>query len=211
MKLLLLFCVILAFAACAADDKGTNKVAVAALTLSEALKANLAGTRAISPAWTGRCEVVSATGIFQKPEPPVMATNRYRLKFDTAVFAAKGNFGNVGPRGIARAEKDGGISALYSQRDVLPAQSQIQSAVTLADLMKILGAPQGFPTAIGLDDASRTRVDWRLFTLNGDILETLQVAALVEREAKPKDARIDSLEIVTGKATPERKPAEKKS
>src|SRR5688572_20580420 len=95
----------------AADDKPATP------TLAQALRTNGVGKHTFSPAWTGQCAVVHATGIFAQAEPPVMATNRYRVKFDTVVVPPKDSIGNVGLRGIARAEKDGGYSALHVQRN----------------------------------------------------------------------------------------------
>jgi hypothetical protein len=186
----------------AADDKP------AAPTLSQALGKSLVGTHAFSPAWTGQCAVVHATGIFTQAEPPVMATNRYRLKFDTVVVVPKGSIRNVGKRGLARAEKDGGYSALHPQRDNLPGDAQLQSAKTLADLEKLLGQPQGFPASLG---DNNDRFSWSAFALNkGESLDTLQVKAVVERRPRAKEAHVHSLEILRGKAAPEVKTPEKK-
>ena len=186
----------------AADDKPATP------TLAQALGTNVVGTHTFSPAWTGQCAVVHATGIFSRPEPPVMATNRYRVKFDTVVVPPKAQIGNVGPRSLARAEKDGGYSALHTQRDNLPGDAKLQSAKTLADLEKLLGQPQGFPSNAG---EGGDRVSWSAFALNKDVsLETLQVNAIVEKRPRAKDANVHSLEIVRGKAAVEVKTPEKK-
>jgi len=186
----------------AADDKPATP------TLTQALGTNVVGTHTFSPVWTGQCAVVHATGIFNRTEPPVMATNRYRLKFDTVVVPPKGSIGNIGSRGIARAEKDGGYSALHTQRDNLPAETKLQSAKTLADLEKILGQLQGFPSNAG---EGSDRVGWSEFALNKDqSLDTLQVNAVVEKRPRAKDAHIHSLEILRGKAAVEVKTPEKK-
>jgi hypothetical protein len=188
--------------ASAADDKSATP------TLPQALGTNVVGKHTFSPAWTGQCAVVHATGIFRQAEPPVVATNRYRVKFDTVVVAPKTQIGNVGPRGLARAEKDGGVSAMHTQRDNLPGDSTLQSAKTLADLEKHLGQPQGFPSSVG---DSSDRVGWSAFALNKrDSLDTLQVNALVEKRPRAKDAHIHSLEILRGKAAAEIKTPEKK-
>jgi len=187
----------------AADDKPA-----ATPTLAQALGTNVVGTHAFSPAWTGQCAVVHATGIFDRAEPPVIATNRYRVKFDTVVVAPNAPVGNVGPRGLARAEKDGGYSALHTQRENLPGNTKVQSAKTLADLEKLLGQPQGFPASAG---EGSDRVSWSAFTLNkGVSLDTLQVNAVVEKRPRAKDAHVHSLEILRGKAAVEVKTPEKK-
>ena len=186
----------------AADDKPATP------TLSQALRTNMIGTHTFSPAWTGQCAVVHASGIFTRAEPPVLATNRYRVKFDTVVVPPRTQIGNVGSRGLARAEKDGGYSALHMQRDNLPGDTKLQSAKTLADLEKLLGAPQGFPSSAG--DGS-DRVGWAAFALNkNESLETLQVNAVVEKRPRTKDAHVHSLEILRGKAAIEVKTPEKK-
>ncbi len=186
----------------AADDKPATP------TLSQALGTNVVGKHTFSPAWTGQCAVVHATGIFNRTEPPVMATNRYRVKFDTVVVPPKAQIGNVGARGVARAEKDGGYSALHTQRDNLPGDAKVQSAKTLADLEKLLGQPQGFPSSAG---ESSDRVSWSAFALNkNESLETLQVSAVVEKRPRAKDAHVHSLEILRGKAGVEVKTPEKK-
>src|SRR5688572_10909246 len=141
----------------AADDKPATP------TLAQALGTNVVGTHTFSPAWTGQCAVVHATGVFSRPEPPVMATNRYRVKFDTVVVPPKAQIGNVGQRSLARAEKDGGYSALHTQRDNLPGDAKLQSAKTRADLEKLLGQPQGFPSNAG---EGGDRVSWSAFALN---------------------------------------------
>src|SRR5688572_23513341 len=188
--------------ASAADDKPATP------TLTQALSTNVVGKHTFSPAWTGQCAVVHATGIFNRAEPPVLATNRYRVKFDTVVVAPKAQVGNVGPRAIARAEKDGGYSALHTQRDELPGDKKLQSAKTLADLEKLLGRPQGFPSSAG---EGSERVSWSAFALNKDqILNTLQVNAVVEKRPRAKDAHVHSLEILRGKAAVEVKTPEKK-
>ncbi len=186
----------------AADDKPATP------TLPQALGTNVVGKHTFSPAWTGQCAVVHATGIFRQTEPPVVATNRYRVKFDTVVIPPKAQIGNVGARGLARAEKDGGYSALHTQRDNLPGDTKLQSAKTLADLEKILGQPQGFPSSVG---ESSDRVGWSAFALNNDrSLDTLQVNAVVEKQPRAKDANVHSLEILRGKAAVEVKTPEKK-
>jgi len=186
----------------AADDKPATP------TLAQALGTNVVGKHTFSPAWTGQCAVVHATGIFTQAEPPVMATNRYRVKFDTVVVAPKAPIGNVGPRGLARAEKDGGYSAMHGQRDNLPGDTKLQSAKTLADLEKLLGQPQGFPSSAG---EGSDRVSWSAFALNKDqSLDTLQVNAVVEKRPRARDAHIHSLEILRGKAAVEVKTPEKK-
>jgi len=186
----------------AADDKPTTP------TLPQALGTNVVGKHTFSPAWTGQCSVVHATGIFRQTEPPVVATNRYRVKFDTVVIPPKAQIGNVGARGLARAEKDGGYSALHTQRDNLPGDTKLQSAKTLADLEKILGQPQGFPSSAGEDS---DRVSWSAFALNkGQSLDTLQVNTVVEKRPRAKDAHIHSLEIVRGNASVEVKTPENK-
>jgi hypothetical protein len=196
------FLLLAALVVSAADDK------LAAPTLSEALGKSLVGTHAFSPAWTGQCAVVHATGIFTQAERPVTATNRYRVKFDTVVVAPKAQVGNVGPRGLARVEKDGGYSALHAQRNDLPVNSKLQSAKTLADLEKLLGQSQGFPSSAG---EGSDRVSWSAFALNKDAgLDTLQVNAVVEKRPRAKEAHVHSLEILRGKAAVEVKTPEKK-
>jgi len=186
----------------AADDKPATP------TLAQALSTNAVGKHTFSPAWTGQCAVVHATGVFNRTEPPVIATNRYRLKFDTVVVPPKASIGNVGPRGIARAEKDGGVIALHAQRNDLPGDIKLQSAKTLADLEKLLGQPQGFPSSAGEDS---DRVSWSAFALNkGQSLDTLQVNTVVEKRPRAKDAHIHSLEIVRGNASVEVKTPENK-
>jgi len=188
--------------ASAADDKPATP------TLTQALSTNVVGKHTFSPAWTGQCAVVHATGIFNRAEPPVLATNRYRVKFDTVVVAPKAQVGNVGPRAIARAEKDGGYSALHTQRHELPRDKKLESAKTLADLEKLLGRPQGFPSSAG---EGSERVSWSAFALNKDeSLNTLQVNAVVEKRPRAKDAHVHSLEILRGKAAVEVKTPEKK-
>ena len=78
----------------AADDKPATP------TLPQALGTNVVGKHTFSPAWTGQCSVGHATGIFRQTEPPVVATNRYRVKFDTVVIPPKAQIGNVGARGL---------------------------------------------------------------------------------------------------------------
>jgi len=198
------FLLLAALAVSAADDKPATPPPP---TLAQALRTNAFGKHTFSPAWTGQCAVVHATGIFTQAEPPVMATNRYRVKFDTVVVATKALIGNVGPRGIARAEKDGGYIALHTQRDDLPGDIKLQSAKTLADLEKLLGRPQGFPSSAGEGD----RVSWSAFALNKDAsLDTLQVNAVVEKRRRAKDAHVHSLEILRGKAAVEVKTPERK-
>ena len=184
-----------------ADDKPATPA------LAQVLRTNAFGKHTFSPAWTGQCAVVHATGIFNRTEPPVIATNRYRLKFDTLVVAPKAPIGNVGPTGLAHAEKDGGYSGLHTQRDNLPGDAKLQSAKTLADLEKLLGLPQGFPSSTG---EGNDRVSWSAFTLNKESLATLQVNAVVEKRPRAKDAHVHSLEILRGKAAAEVKTPEKK-
>jgi hypothetical protein len=188
----------------AADD---NPAIPPTPTLTQALRTNVVGKHTFSPAWTGQCAVVHATGVFTHAEPPVTATNRYRVKFDTVVVAPKAQVGNVGPRAIARAEKDGGYSALHVQRNDLPGDTKLQSAKTLADLERLLGRPQGFPSGAGEGD----RVSWSAFALNKTgSLDTLQVNAVIEKRPRAKDAHVHSLEILRGKAAVEVKTPEKK-
>jgi hypothetical protein len=189
----------------AADDKPATPPPP---KLAQALGTNVVGKHTFSPAWTGQCAVVHATGIFTQAEPPVMATNRYTVKFDTVVVAPKAQVGNVGLRGIARAEKDGGYIALHVQRDDLPGDTKLQSAKTLAELEKLLGQPQGFPSSAG---EGGDRVSWSAFALNKTAsLDTLQVNAVVEKRPRAKDAHVYSLEILRGKAAVEVKTPEKK-
>jgi hypothetical protein len=189
----------------AADDKPATPPPP---TLAQVLGTNVVGKHTFSPAWTGQCAVVHSTGIFNRAEPPVIATNRYRVKFDTVVVAPKAQVGNVGPRAIARAEKDGGYSALHAQRKELPGDIKLQSAKTLADLEKLLGQPQGFPSS---DGEGSDRLSWSAFALNKDVsLDTLQVNAVVEKRPRAKDAHLHSLEILRGKAAVEIKTPEKK-
>jgi hypothetical protein len=196
------FLLLATFVVSAADDKPATP------TLAQVLRTNAFGKHAFSPALTGQCAVVHATGIFNRTEPPVMATNRYRLKFDTLVVAPKAPFGNVGPLGLARAEKDGGYSALHTRRDNLPGDANLQSAKTLADLEKLLGQRQGFPASAG---EGSDRLSWSVFTLNkAQSLDTLQVNAVVEKRPRAKDAHVHSLEILRGKAEVEIKTPEKK-
>ena len=191
-----------AFGAIAADDKPATPPSP---TLAQALRTNAVGQHVFSPAWTGRCSVVHATGIFTHTEPPVLATNRYRVKFDTVVVAPKGSIGNVGPRGLARADKDGGYSALHTQREELPGDLKLQSAKTLADLEKLLGPSQGFAQSNGESD----RVNWSAFALKDAALDTVQVNAVVEKRPRARDAHIHSIEILRGKAAIEVKTSEK--
>ena len=189
----------------AADDKPATPPTP---TLAQALGTNAVGKHTFSPVWTGQCAVVHATGVFNRTEPPVIATNRYKVKFDTVVVPPKASIGNVGSRGIARAEKDGGYSALHAQRDDLPGDTKLRSAKTLADLEKLLGQPQGFPSSAG---EGSDRVSWSAFALNKDVsLDTLQVNAVVEKRPRAKDAQVHSLEILRGKAAVEVKTPEKK-
>src|SRR5688572_19922192 len=109
MKVLTLAWLVGAAALGAAAAAETN--ALRPLTLDELLQTRAAGTYRLSPALSGKRAVVVATGAFTQPEPPVSATNRYKLKFDTAVVTPARTIGNVGPHAIARSEKDGGFSA----------------------------------------------------------------------------------------------------
>jgi hypothetical protein len=122
------------------------------------------------------------------------------------VITPKSPIGNVGPRGLARADKDGGFTGLHTLRDRLPGDIQLETARTLADLQKLLGPTQGFRSAASEDGETRERVSWSAVTLNGDkSLDALQVNALVEKRARPNDAHIHSLEILRGNASPELK------
>lgn len=191
----------------AADDKPATP------TLAQALGTNVVGTHTFSPAWTGQCAVVHATGVFTRAEPLVMATNRYRLKFDTVVVTPKETAGNVGRRGLARAEKDGGYSALHAQRDSLPKDEKLKAAATTGDLVKLLGIPQGFGERTTLGTEPRNRVSWRYFALKDKgSLETLEVSALTEVRGRSaqRQAQIDSIEILRGTAAIEIKTPEKK-
>jgi hypothetical protein len=198
-----------------AGSSATNETAAALsnrppVTLTQVLRTNLVGTYKLAPVWTGKCVVAVATGMFRKPEPPVFATNRYALKFDTAVIAPKKAVGNVGPKGIARSEKDGGYSVLHTYHDSLPSDSQIKSAATQADLEKVLGLAHGFPAMSGRGEESRVRLQWAFFSLKKDAsLDTLDVTAIVEKRLSTKQAYIDSLEILRGNAWPEIKSPKK--
>jgi len=180
------------------------------VTLTQALGTNVVGTYKLEPVWTGKCEVVVATGIFRNPERPVFATNRYKLKFDMAVVTPKKPVGHVGPKGIARFEKDGGYTALYTVRDSLPVNAELGLAESVAGLIQFLGPPQGFPPTTGQGSDARNRLNWRFFKMSGDTnVETLEVTAIVEKRASARDAHIDSLEVLRGQASPEIKPAKK--
>jgi hypothetical protein len=190
----------------AADDKAATPPAP---TLAEVLRTNAVGKHTFAPRWVGTSAVVHATGIFKRAEPPVLATNRYKLRFDTLVVTPKSPIGNVGPRGLARADKDGGYIGLHTLRDRLPGDIQLEAAKTLTDLQKLLGPTQGFAAAASEDGERRERVSWSAATLNGDkSLDALQVNALVEKRARPNDAHIHSLEILRGTASPETKKPE---
>jgi hypothetical protein len=184
-----------AFDAAAADSSSTSALAsLPPLTTDELLQTTVLGAYKLSPALTGKCAVVFATGIFKQPEPALFATNRYKLKFDAAVVTAKPNIGNVGRHGVARFDKDGGFIALHTHRDTLPGDSAIQSATRISALEKLLGASHDLRAA--------TRRHWRYFAINKDgSVDTLQVAAV-----SAADDRIESLEIVRGKTRPELKP-----
>src|SRR5688572_31193259 len=130
-----IFLALFAFSSLAAD----------APTLTQALRTNMTGAHTFAPRWVGTSVVVHATGVFKRAEPPVMATNRYKVRFDTVVLTPKSPIGKVGPRGLARGEKDGGYSALHTLREDLPGDIKLESAKTLADLEKLLGPTQGFP------------------------------------------------------------------
>src|SRR5258705_6231958 len=199
----------------AAAEATTNETLVALsnrppATLAQALRTNLAGTYNLAPVWSGKCAVVVATGISKKHEPPVFATNRYALKFDTVMITQKKAVGNVGPKGIARSEKDGGYSALHTYEEFLPSDFRIKSAATQAELEKILGLPHGFPAMSSRGDESRVRLQWAFFSVNKDAsLDTLDVTAIVEKRASTNQAHIDSLEVLRGNAWPEIKSPKK--
>jgi hypothetical protein len=174
----------------AADSNSVSRP----MTTDQLLQTTAAGTYKLSPALTGKCSVVVATGIFKQAEPALLATNRYRLRFDTAVVTAKRTLANVGQHGIARSDKDGGFTALHTHRNTLPDDSAIQSATRPGALEKLLGASHDLPGA--------PRRTWRYFSINKDGgVDTLQVAALIAN-----DDRIESLEIVRGKAVRDVKP-----
>jgi hypothetical protein len=222
----MLYCVATWCAAAAeAGSSTTNETATVLtnrpVTLAHALRTNLLGTYNLAPVWTGKCEVAVATGIFRNPERPVFATNRYALKFDVAVITSKNPVGHVGPKGIARTEKDGGYSALFTLRDSLPVNAELGLAERAAPLIKLLGVPQGFGVTSGQGSEVRRRLNWRFFSINTETnLETLEVTAMVEKRPTPGerhdyfdikdvDGRIDSLEIVRGRASPEIKSPKK--
>jgi hypothetical protein len=212
MELRRLFCVVfagVAFSGFAADDKAATPLGS---TLAQVLRTNAVGKHTFAPRWVGTSVVVHATGIFKRPEPPVMATNRYKLRFDTLVITPKSPIGNVGPRGLARADKDGGFTGLHTLRDRLPGNIQLETARTLADLQKLLGRTQGFRGTASEAGETRERVSWSAVALNGDkSLDALQVNALVEKRTRPNDAHIYSLEILRGNASPEiKKPEDEK-
>jgi hypothetical protein len=185
------FCLAAALGTAAAD---ANSASLRPLTTAELLHTTAAGTYRLSPALTGKCAVVFATGVFRQAEPALFATNRYKLKFDTAVVTAKRTIANVGRHGIARVEKDGGFSALHSHRDSLPDDSAIQSASRIGGLEKLLGASHDLPGA--------PRRAWRYFSMSKDgSTDTLQVTAVIA-----SDDRIESLEIVRGETRPDVKP-----
>jgi hypothetical protein len=164
------------------------------MTTDELLQTTVVGTYKLSPALTGKCAVVIATGIFKQAEPALLATNRYKLKFDTAVVTAKRTIGNVGRHAIARSERDGGFSVLHTHRDTLPDDAAIQSATRPGALEKLLGASHDLPGA--------RRSTWRYFSINKDgSIDTLQVAAV-----RASDGGVESLEIVRGRAGPDLKP-----
>lgn len=169
------------------------------VTLKGALHTNVAGTYRLTPAWTGKCAVVHASGTFAQHEPAPFATNRYALKFDVAVVTSKTSVGNVGPHALARFDTNGGFRALHTFRDSLPADSKIKAAASMADLQGIVGAPHGFAAPTGYGPEPRNRLEWSFFSVNPEgTLETLQVTALVAKRPRPKDAHVESLEILRG-------------
>lgn len=187
-------------------SKGSN---APALALTEALKTNAVGTFKISPSWTGQCAVVFATGTFKAPEAPAFATNRYQLKFDLGVIAPKASVGHVGPRGLATHDTNGGYRALHTYRDSLPNDPKIKTAVHLSDLIDSLGVPQGFSAAAGYGPQPLDQLHWRFVTSREDSLHTLEVRALCDKGPRPKEAQINSIEILRGTARPEIKPPKK--
>ena len=196
-------------AAAEKDASSTNKASSAPLTLTQALNTNGVGTFNVSPAWTGRCAVVFATGAFKAPDSPVFATNRYRLNFDLVVITPKTAIGHVGPKALAMHDTNGGYRSLHTLRESLPADAKIKAAATQADLEKILGLPHGFPEAARYGQPAHNRLNWSLVTVNKTVLDTLQVTAAVEKPTGSRDPRVESLEILRGTAQPEIKPPKK--
>ena len=194
--------------------ESTNKASATAtnqpgLTLVEVLRTNVVGNHKFTPAWTGLCSVVVATGVYTNPEPAVVATNRPIVRFDTVVITPRGAIGRVGPKGIARIDKDGGYTALHTMRDDLPTDAEIRMAATkdVAAIEKLLGPPHGFPATIVRGAAPRVKSQWSFATMKQDGIETLQVAVISEKNSKSQ--RIEALHVQRGSAREEIKPAKK--
>jgi hypothetical protein len=209
------FCCVL-LAACSgiahAAESSTNKASAAVtnlppLTLAQALRADIPGTYKFTPAWTGLCHLVVATGVATNPEPAKFATNRPIVRFDAVVVAAKGNIGNVGPKGVARIDKDGGYTALHTLRGPLPSDSDIRAAAqkNLAALERLLGPSQGFPAQTGIGETPLFRSEWSFAALHERSIETLRISAL----AANGSGKIESLEVRRGSATVEIKEPKK--
>jgi hypothetical protein len=196
-------------AAAEENSSSTNKASNALLTLTQALNTNVVGTFNVSPAWTGQCAVVFATGAFKAPESPVFATNRYKLNFDLVVLTPKTAIGHVGPKAVAMHDTNGGYRALHTFRESLPSDAKIKAAATQADLERVLGLPHGFPEATRYGQQAHNRLKWSLVTVNKTVLDTLQVTAAVEKPTGSREARVESLEILRGTAQPEIKPPKK--
>jgi hypothetical protein len=192
-----------------AAESSTNTATSPLLTLTQALKTNAVGTFSVTPAWTGKCAVVFATGSFKAPEPPVIVTNRYKLNFDLVVIAPKTAIGHVGPKAVAMHDTNGGYRALHTFRESLPSDAKLKAAATQADLERLLGLPHGFPETTRHDQQALNRLKWSLVTVNETVLDTLQVTAAVEKPTGSREARIESLEILRGTARPEIKPPKK--
>lgn len=186
---------------CAADTKPSAATTnLPPLTLMQALRADIPGTYKFTPAWTGLCHAVVATGVATNPEPAKFATNRPIVRFDAVVVTAKGNIGNVGPKGVARIDKDGGYTALHTLQDAMPSDSDIRAAAekNLAALEKLLGPSQGFPAQTGIGETPLFRSEWSFATLQEGSIETLRIWA----RAANRSGKVESLEVRRGSAEP---------
>jgi hypothetical protein len=182
----------------------------AGLTLIDALRTSAVGTHKITPAWTGLCAVVVATGIYTNPEPAMTATNRPIVRFDAVVITPKAAVGRVGPKGLARIDKDGGYTALHTLRDDLPSDTEIRAAALkdVGGMEKLLGPPHGFPATLTQAAPPRVKSQWSFATVRDGGIDTLQVDVISVKGSKI-GSRIEALQLHRGSAHEEIKPPKK--
>ena len=158
------------------------------------------GSYVLSPAWSGREQIVARTGDLVAAQKWTQGQGDRPLRFNLFTFFEEDESREPGRGTLSYRDADNKLRDLYRHRDRLPDNDRIVACRSRPELQALLGTGEGLEVW-GAPEELHTSESWHFFTLkDASTIATLSVYCRFTHRPNMPDWAIDGLRIARGTA-----------